>query len=109
MARQCGEAGTWTTDSRRLGEGRKKKRGKSGCCLLAFPARDGVSRPSGRQVELLATVSFLFFSFFSSHFENGLNISAIAPEPLWRTLSILLCACLVTKTRPPPGCTSSHE
>lgn len=47
------------------------------------------------------------YCFFPCNFENGLNISAIALELLWST--ILLCACLVTKTRPSPGCTSSHE
>lgn len=50
----------------------------------------------------------LFYIFISCNFQNGLNISAIALELLYSTSSILLRACLVTKTRPPPGCTSSH-
>lgn len=56
-----------------------------------------------------ASLSSCSLLFFSCNSENGLNISAIAPGLPRRTLSILLCACLVTKTRPSPGCTSSHE
>lgn len=58
LARQCGEAGTWTTDISRLEK--EKKIGKVGvACLLCCPR---LSLPqSGWQVKLLATVSFFFF------------------------------------------------
>lgn len=80
----------------------EKKIGKIGvACLLC--------RPSWTLSGLGSKPSCLLLFFFPCNFENGLNISAIALELLWSTLSILLCACLVTKTRPPPGCTSSHE
>lgn len=100
LARDVGEAGTWKTDINWLGGG--KKIGSLGvACLLCCP--------NWILFKLGSKSSSLLQFYFSCNFQNGLNISAIALELLWSTLSILLCACLVTKTRPPPGCTSSHE
>lgn len=82
--------------------GEEKKIGSLGvACLLCCP--------NWILFRLGSKSSSLLQFYFSCNFQNGLNISAIALEMLWSTLSILLCACLVTKTRPPPGCTSSHE
>lgn len=93
----CGEAGTWTTDISGLG---KKLVKLVLLACFAAPSEFGSARVASQAV---------CYCFFPGNFENGLNISAIALELLQSTLSILLCACLVTKTRPPPGCTSSHE
>lgn len=62
MARQCGEAGTWTADISRLGKEKKKNEVKL-VLLACFAAPDGVS-PSVGGGRASCLLPFLFFFFF---------------------------------------------
>lgn len=90
----CGEAGTEDCYQ----NGKKKKVSLSVAGLLCCP---GGSDYEGSKTSSSATV-------FSCDFDNGLNYLPLLWSRSGVTLS-LRCACLVTTTRSPPGCTSSHE